>query len=187
MPSLVGSEMCIRDRRRVHGFPQNDDYETLVGRVLRHSGRGAETIETCLALLGDTQARPAADLKLAISTTFGAWAGKPNPENRAAQVLSLACRDRAYEPRIRAVYERYRAMPGEAVSRPLGNPSSIPQRHWVLFYLGRALGNLEDPRTVDTLLASLKPELNEARFGRPDPSEPNIHFLQLEYTPCTLR
>jgi HEAT repeat protein len=26
--------------------------------------------------------------------------------------------------------------------------------------------------------------LNEARHGRPDPSEPNIHFLQLEYTPC---
>ena len=33
-------------------------------------------------------------------------------------------------------------------------------------------------------MASLAPELNEARHGRPDPSEPNIHFLQLEYTPC---
>jgi HEAT repeat protein len=31
---------------------------------------------------------------------------------------------------------------------------------------------------------SLDHDLNEARHGRPDPSEPNIHFLQLEYTPC---
>jgi HEAT repeat protein len=37
---------------------------------------------------------------------------------------------------------------------------------------------------VNTLLASLSHDLNEARHGRPDPSEPNIHFLQLEYTPC---
>jgi HEAT repeat protein len=54
----------------------------------------------------------------------------------------------------------------------------------VLFYLGRALGNLRDPRAVTTLLASLDSSLNEARHGRPDPDEPTIHFLQLEYTPC---
>jgi HEAT repeat protein len=54
----------------------------------------------------------------------------------------------------------------------------------VLFFLGRTLGNLVCAASVDTLLASLRPELNEARHGHPDPSEPNIHFLQLEYTPC---
>jgi hypothetical protein len=99
-------------------------------------------------------------------------------------MLSAVCRDPGYEPRVRAAYERYRAMPEDPINRPLGNPSWIPQRHWVLFYLGRALGNLGDPRSVDTLAASLSAELNEARHGRPDPSEPNILFLQLEYTPC---
>lgn len=167
-------------------FPQNDDYETLVGRVLRRSGRAEAILETCLSLLGD-RSRPNApcdELREAVSTTFAAWAGKPAPDNRAAQILSLVCRDRRYEPRIRAAYERYRAMPEDPIRRPLGNPDWIPQRHWVLFFLGRSLGNLGVADSVDTLLASLKPELNEARHGRPDPAEPNIHFLQLEYTPC---
>ena len=141
-------------------------------------------IETCLALLGDPQAKAADDLKKAVSTSFGAWAGTPAPDNRAAQILSLLGRDAKYEPRIRAAYELYRAKPEDPINRPLGNPSWIPQRHWVLFFLGRTLGNLGAGASVDTLLASLKPELNEARHGRPDPSEPNVHFLQLEYTPC---
>jgi hypothetical protein len=89
-----------------------------------------------------------------------------------------------YEPQVRAAYQRFRALPEDAISRPLGNPSWIPQRHWVLFYLGRTLGNLGDPNSLDTLCESLDPTLHEARHGRPDPSEPNIHFLQLEYTPC---
>ncbi|MCR4412829.1 MAG: HEAT repeat domain-containing protein, partial [Thermoguttaceae bacterium] len=59
-----------------------------------------------------------------------------------------------------------------------------PQRHWVLFYLGRSLGNLGSRDSIGSLMASLGPELNEARHGRPDPSEPNVHFLHLEYTPC---
>ena len=123
-------------------------------------------------------------MKEAVSTTFACWAGTPAPDNRAAQILSFLCHDARYEPRIRAVYEAYRARPEDPINRPLGNPSWIPQRHWVLFFLGRTLGNLGDPASVDTLLASLAPELNEARHGRPDPAEPNIHFLQLEYTPC---
>jgi HEAT repeat protein len=184
-PHLIRSVPTDPDRAL---FPQNDDYETLVGRVLRRSGRGDALVETCLALLGDrlapSQRRGEEDLNQAVSTTFACWAGKPAPDNRAAQILSSVCRDRRYESRIRAAYERYRAMPGDPISRPLGNPDWIPQRHWVLFFLGRTLGNLGAADSVETLLASLKAELNEARHGRPDPSEPNIHFLQLEYTPC---
>jgi HEAT repeat protein len=180
-PALIDSVPTDPDRALL---PENDDYETLVGRVIRRSARGEELVETCLALLGDREARPVEDLKGAVSKTYGAWAGKPAPDNRAAQILSLVCRDAKYEPRVRAVYEAYRAKPEDPVKRPLGNPSWIPQRHWVLFYLGRALGNLGSEASVDALLASLTPELNEARHGRPDPAEPNIHFLQLEYTPC---
>jgi len=188
-PHLIRSVPTDPDRAL---FPQNDDYETLVGRVLRRGGRAEAIIETCLNLLGDpaSPSQPAGkpsppdELREAVSATFAAWAGKPAPNNRAAQILSLVCRDRRYEPRVRAAYERYRAMPEDPIQRPLGNPDWIPQRHWVLFYLGRALGNLGAADSVDTLLASLAPELNEARHGRPDPAEPNIHFLQLEYTPC---
>ena len=154
VPHLVRSVPTDPDRAL---FPANDDYETLTGRVISRSGRGDELIETCLALLGDPQAKAADDLKLAVSTTFAAWAGTPAPDNRAAQILSLLCRNASYEPRIRAAYERYRAMPEDPINRPLGNPTWIPQRHWVLFFLGRALGNLRDPRSVDTLLASLRP------------------------------
>jgi HEAT repeat protein len=181
VPHLIRSVPTDPDRAL---FLQSDTYETLVGRVILRSGRGEEMIETCLALLGEPQARAADDLQQAISTTFAAWAGKPAPDNRAAQMLSLVCRDPRYEPQVRAAYERYREKPEDPIKRPLGNPSWIPQRHWVLFFLGRTLGNLGDARSVDALVASLSPELNEARHGRPDPSEPNIHFLQLEYTPC---
>ncbi len=182
VPHIIRSVPTDPDRAL---FPESDTYEILAGRVTLRSGRGDDTIAACLALLGDPACTNApADLTKAISSTHKAWAGKPAPDNRAAQVLSFVCRDRRYEPQVRAAYERYKARPEDAVKRPMGNPSWIPQRHWVLFFLGRTLGNLGDPRSVDSLAASLRPELNEARHGRPDPSEPNIHFLQLEYTPC---
>jgi HEAT repeat protein len=181
VPGLIRSLPTDPDRAL---FPQNDDYETLVGRIIRRSGRGAEVTETCLAILGDPQARVSEAIKTALSTTHAAWAGQPGPENRSAQVLSLVCRENACEPRLRAAFERFRALPEEPVHRELGNPTWTPVRHWVLFYLGRALGNLADPRSFDALAAALADDLNEARHGRPDPSQPEIHFLQLEYTPA---
>lgn len=181
VPHLLRSVPTDPDRAL---FPNNDDYETLVGRLIRHSGRGQETIESCLALLGDPGAAASDDLEQALATTHPAWAGKPAADNRAAQILSMVCRDPTYEPRIREAYGRYRSRPEDPIARPLGNPDWIPQRHWILFYLGRTLGNLRDPGSVDILLESLHPDLNESRHGRPDPSEPNIHFLHLEYTPC---
>jgi len=169
-------------------YLETDTYELLVGRVIRRSGRGEELIATCLAVLGDPDATASEELQLALGAAFNAWAGKPNAENRAAQLLSAVCRDGRYEPAVRAAYERYRAKPEETFQRDLNNPQvfqvELPQRHWVLLFLGRTLGNLGDPSSMETLLASLAPELNEARHGRPDPAEPNIHLLQMEATPC---
>ena len=181
VPQLIRSIPTDPDRGL---FLDNDNYERLVGRLIRRSGRGQAVIDTCLALLGDPRAIAQGDLKTAISTTHPAWAGHPGPENRAAQVLSLVCREPATEPQVRAAFERFRAMPEETVQRPLGNPTWTPVRHWVLFYLGRTLGNLSDAASVETLTSVLGDELNEARHGRPDPSQPEIHFLHLEYTPC---
>jgi HEAT repeat protein len=181
VPALIRSVPTDPDRAL---FPFNDDYETLVGRIIRRNRRGAEVIETCLAILGDPKAKVSAEIQAAMATTRAAWAGKPGPENRAAQILSLVCRDRVYEPRVRAAFERFVAMPEEPIKRELGNPTWTPVRHWTLFYLARTLGNLSDPQSVEALLAVLDDKLNEARHGRPDPSSPEIHFLQHEYTPC---
>lgn len=181
VPQLIRSVPTDPDRGL---FLQNDDYEMLVGRLIRRSARSREVVESCLVLLGDPSAKPAEDIKVALSTTHPAWGGHPGPENRAAQILSLACRDQADEPRVRAAFARFRAMPEEPVSRTLGNPTWTPIRHWTLFYLARALGNLGDRGSVDTLASVLSDDLNEARHGRPDPSQPEIHLLHLDYTPC---
>lgn len=181
VPQLIRSVPTDPDRGL---FLQNDDYEMLVGRLIRRSGRGNEVIESCLALLGDSLAKPTEDLKVALSTTHPAWGGHPGPENRAAQILSLTCRDTAAEPRVRAAFARFRALPEEPISRTLGNPTWTPVRHWTLFYLARALGNLHDRASVETLAAVLTDDQNEARHGRPDPSAPEIHLLHLDYTPC---
>ncbi len=184
VPHIIRSVPTDPDRAL---YLDTDTYELLAGRVIRRSGRGDELIETCLAMLGDPQATASEELQEALSAAFNSWAGQPAPDNRAAQLLASTCRESSYAPAIRAAFERYRAKPEELPDRALNTPVfhvEMPQRHWVLLFLGRALGNLRDPSSFDMLLASLAPELNEARHGRPDPAEPNIHLLQLEPTPC---
>jgi HEAT repeat protein len=165
-------------------FPASDDYEEVVGRLLRRGGREQAWVDACLALLGDPTAPADPVLRDALSHAHTAWAGTPGPAVRAAQVLSALCRDPASAPRVRAAYQRVLGQPEEPVNRPLGNPSSIPSRHWTLFYLARTLGNLRDAGAVPLLTSVLTDERNEARHGRPNPAEPNIHFLHLDYTPC---
>ncbi len=181
IPQMIRSVPTDPDRAL---FPQNDEYEVQVGRLIRRSGLEDEVVETCLSLLGDPGARPVPALAAAVSVTHPAWAGHPGPENRAAQILSLACSDADFEPRVRAAFERYLARPEEPVQRALGNPTWTPVRHWVLFYLARSLGNLARESSLDALRTALRDELHEARHGRPDPASPEIHFLHLEYTPC---
>ncbi|MCC6231658.1 MAG: HEAT repeat domain-containing protein, partial [Verrucomicrobiales bacterium] len=181
VPQLIRSVPTDPDRAL---FLANDAYETMVGRLIRRSGRGPDVWETCLALLGDPEAVASPDIRTAITHTHPAWAGHPGPENRAAQILSLAALDPALEPRVRAAFTRFVQRPEEPILRTLGNPSWTPVRHWTLFYLARALGNLGQAASVDTLVGVLRDDLNEARHGRPDPSTPEIHFLHLDYTPC---
>lgn len=181
VPALIRSVPTDPDRGL---FLANDEYETLVGRLIRRSGRGSEVVEACLALLDEPGAVATPELRAALATTHPAWGGHPGPENRSAQILSLVCRDSAMAARVRAAFVRFRERPEEPVRRELGNPSWTPVRHWTLFYLARALGNLRDSAAVPILAAALADSLNEARHGRPDPAEPTIHLLQLDYTPC---
>jgi HEAT repeat protein len=184
VPDLIRSVPTDPDRALL---PGNDDYETLVGRVIRRSGQETTVSETCLALLGDPQATPQPDIVKAISTTHASWAGTPDPQNRAAQILSLVCRDRAFEPRIRQTLDRFAMLPVD-IPRVFdtGIPvvTKLPARHWVSFFLARTLGNLADTRSVDTLNGLLGKSAPEAAAGRPDPLGPGVLFLHNDLTPC---
>jgi HEAT repeat protein len=184
LPDLLRSLPTDPDRALL---PGNDDYEMLVGRVIRRGGREAAVVETCLATLGDAGAKKEARIEKAIASTHEAWGGKPDPENRAAQVLSLVCRDRSYEPRVREALERYRNQPVD-IPRVFdtGIPvvTKLPTRHWVSFFLARALGNLGDARSVEALVKALEDSAPEAAGGRPDPLGPGVLFLHNDLTPC---
>lgn len=184
VPHLIRSLPTDVDRAL---FLENDDCETLIGRVIRRSGREAAVVETCLATLGDQKATPDPDIAAALAATHQAWGGKPDPENRAAQVLSLVCRDREYEPRVRAALERYQARTDD-VARVFdtGIPvvTKLPVKHWVCFFLARTLGQLGDPGSVDDLIATLARSPAEAASGRPDPLGPGVLFLHNDLTPC---
>ena len=184
VPHIIRSVPTDFDRAL---FPCNDDCETLFGRVIRRSGAGMAVVETCLSILGDAHATRMKDIEDAIGMTIGAWGGKPDPEIRAAQILSLVCRDRKYEPRVRAVFDAYRAKPND-IPRvfDIGIPvvQKLPTKNWVCFFTARLLGNLGDPQSVDTLMAALDCELSEAAHGSPDPLGPGVMFLHNDLTPC---
>ncbi|MCF7973927.1 MAG: HEAT repeat domain-containing protein [Phycisphaerae bacterium] len=168
-------------------FLNNDDFETLVGRVIRRHGKEASVVETCLAMLGDAQAKPTQEIQEALSTINRCWGGHPSPENRAAQVLSLVCRDRAYEPRVRAVLERYRRRPVDiprVFDTGIPEVLTLPAKHWVCFFAARTLGNLNDPRSTEALTAILEHEPAEGAYGYPDPLGPGVLFLHNDLTPC---
>ena len=122
-----------------------------------------------------------------LSTTIRCWGGHPDAENRAAQILSLVCRDRTFEPRVRAAFERYRRKPTE-IPRVFdtGIPVvlELPAKHWVCFFLARTLGCLDDPSSVPALVRALAEMLPEAATGRPDPLGPGVLFLHNDLTPC---
>jgi len=184
VPKLIESLPTDFDRALL---PENDDYETLSGRLIRRAGAEPKVVETCLAILGDSKAACAPEIEAALRNVHQAWAGTPTPEIRAAQIISLVCRDAKYEPRIRAAYERYREKPA-AIKRVFatGIPvvDALPERHWVCFYLARLLGYLAQPASVDTLIASLEKFPTEFADGSPDPLGPGVLFLHNDLTPC---
>jgi HEAT repeat protein len=167
-------------------FPENDDCETLIGRVIRRQGAEARVSETCLSVLGDAQAARDPDVAAALGRVHGAWGGTPDLTNRAAQVLSLVCRDRAYVPRVQTAYTLFMAVSNDiprVFDKGIPVVLRLPVRHWACFFLGRTLGSIGDPRATDTLLAALASP-NEFADGSPDPLGPGILFLHNDLTPC---
>jgi HEAT repeat protein len=183
IPNLLRSVPTDTDRAL---FAYNDDCEALTGRVIRRCGSEAAVVETCLAVLGDQQAARTKEVEQALGT-HGAWGGRPDPENRAAQILSLVCRDTKYEPRIRAAFERYRERKNDiprVFSTGIPVVQKLPVKHWVCFFLARAMGNLARPESTDSLIAALEKFPPEATEGSPDPTGPGVLFLHNDLTPC---
>jgi HEAT repeat protein len=184
IPKLIESVPTDFDRAL---FLACDDYETIIGRVIRRNDPAATVVATCLATLGVTNAAPDKAIAAALARTHGAWGGKPGPEIRAAQILSLVCRDKACAPRLREVFTRYQAQTN-SIARVFdhGIPvvQTLPLRNWVCFFVARTLGHLGDAASADFLLAALEQSPPEAASGVPDPLGPGVLFLHNELTPC---
>jgi hypothetical protein len=161
-----------------------DAVERTTGRVLARSGRADEIIETCLAVLGDPDAKAAEDLRPAVAASPDAWAGNPSGEPRAAQVLAAVCLDGRYGPRILAALKRYAEKPPAAIDGRLGNPGRIPTAHWVSFYLARALGRLRFAGAVEVLAEAVGRGPAEAALGRPDAPGVPLLYIHKTMTPC---
>ncbi len=167
----------------------NDDYERLAGRLIRLSGHEADVVNACLSILGDhespTDSARSEEIKQALGKVHEAWAGRPNIDIRAAQILSLVCRDVSYEPQIRAALERYIATTTQLprVFNSAAQHTPLPTRNWTCFYLARSLGNLKQEASVDLLVSALKGP-SEGAAGVPDPTGPGVLFLHNELTPC---
>ncbi|NQU22537.1 MAG: PD40 domain-containing protein [Candidatus Nealsonbacteria bacterium] len=169
-------------------FHDIDPAELPDGRIVFTSTRARAIVPHLIRSVPvDPEASPVAELTAAISATHRCWGGHPGPENRAAQILSMVCRDGKYEPRIRAALLRYRAKKTD-IPRVFdtGIPVvlKLPLKHWVCFFLARTLGNLADPQSTDTLIAALEQEPPEAATGRPDPLGSGVLFLHNDLTPC---
>ncbi len=164
-----------------------DDYEALVGRIIRRSGAERVVVETCLALLGDRSAKSSPPIQQAVAKTIRCWAGAPTDSIRAAQILSIVAHSPEYEPRIRAAFIRF-SKKREEINRVFqtGIPivDRLPEKNWICFYLARSLGMLGQARSLPALLQSLQSGATEASFGRPDPLGVGILFLHNGLTPC---
>ena len=148
---------------------ENDGYETLTSRVVQRSGRASAVIETCLAVLGDPDAKPDEGLKAAVTASPPARSTKPLcPESRAAHIASVVCLDRRFAARLRAAFNRYRAT----------KPSR--KRSWTCFFLARTLGKARDRGSVGALLAAVEKDPTEVSQGLETP--PNV-FIYKAMTP----
>jgi len=136
-----------------------DAYESLTARVLARSGRAAELVETCLAVLGDPSARGSQDLVAAVGASPHAERHiRPHtPRARAAQILSVVAADPAVAARIRA-----------RVAEELAKPAA-EERSWVAFMLLRTLGRLRDAGSAEFVRGVLADGPTEVSLGTNPP------------------
>lgn len=167
-----------------------DSYETLVGRVAQRSGMTRELLQSCLAVLGDDDARHVTTLREELTAyptpslaerretpleelfrmPRGGLTFLPyTPPMRAAQMISVLMLDARLAPRVAGVFTRYRKQTVAAADY-----RAVRDRAWVCFYLARALGQVRDPDAAAALLACLHEDPPEAASGRTVPPHPML-------------
>ena len=184
IPKLIQSVPTDFDRAL---FLASDDYENLTGRLIVRNDPDGLVRETCLATLGDPQAKPVPAIAEAIARTSRAWGGNPTATIRAAQILSLLPLERQHEPRLQAAFRRCQEKPTTVerlYSKGIPEVAELPEKQWTCFFLARALGNLGAKESAETLIAALGETGTEATGGRPDPLGYGAHFIHNEPTPC---
>ncbi|MFW6162475.1 MAG: HEAT repeat domain-containing protein [Planctomycetota bacterium] len=148
---------------------ENDAYETLVARVAQRAGLTDPVLETCLAVLGDKEAKADKELQTGVVPSPPASSCKPlAPAPRAAQIASVVALDARHAARLRAALGRFRAT------------KASRQRSWTCFFLARALGKVRAPGSADALIACLEDDPPEATLGLEAP--PNV-FVYKAMTP----
>ncbi|MBI3921990.1 MAG: HEAT repeat domain-containing protein [Armatimonadetes bacterium] len=168
VPHLLRSIPIDTDRALLF---ENDSYEMLVRRVVNRSGAANKVLQACLKVLGDEQAGGDGEPAVVEAVTASPPAESVGPlgrDSRAAQIASIVCMDPQQSPRLCAAFDRYRAQP----------PSR--ERSWTCFYLARALGNLGDKSSINSLIAALQSDPTEASYGYESP--PNV-FIYKAMTP----
>jgi len=164
---IIASLPADKDRALLYEL---DSYEQLSARVINRSGRLNDVIESCLSVLGDTNATAVASLAEAVSHPPHAEGHirKHSAQARAAQVLSVVCTEKSYVPRIRMLLKRYHAE----------KPSET--RSWCCFMLIRTLGRLDDQKSIPLLIAMLESDPTETALGL---NPPPAHLIYKGWRP----
>jgi HEAT repeat protein len=164
---IIESLPADKDRALLYEL---DSYEQLSARVINRSGRLNDVIESCLSVLGDTNATAVASLVKAVSHPPHAerHIRKHTAQARAAQVLSIVCKGKSYVPRIRTLLMHYHG----------AEPSET--RSWCCFMLIRTLGRLDDQASIPLLIAMLENDPTETALGL---NPPPAHLIYKGWRP----
>jgi HEAT repeat protein len=146
-------------------FFENDTYEILTARVVHRSGLAAEILDAAFdALENGSEAESSGPWHDAVTASPPAVTVLPfDAPMRAAQLISILAQSSEDAPRIRAAFERYGQLPPDR------------SRNWILFYLARSLGKLQDGGSFDLLVSALVNDPAEGSFGRVDP--PHVYLF----------
>ncbi len=160
VPAFVRSIPIDKDRGLIYEL---DGYETLTARMIIRSGRARAVTDTCLSVLGDTTTAPDPELVEPVSKSPHAQGHIRihSPQARAAQVLSIVCRDPARAAQVAERLEHYTAQ------------EESETRSWVCFFLLRTLGHLGEESTIPLVRRVLVESPKEAELGL---NTPPVHW-----------
>ena len=150
-----------------------DSYEKITERIIERSGKMNEVVEACLSILGDTKAQindRALLSAVSRSPPLEKHIRAHSAQARAAQVISVICKDTNYADRIREQLLKYRAQ----------EPSET--RSWCCFMLTHTLGRLGDKASKQLFVDMLEKDPTETDLGQ-NPAPAPAHNVYKGWRP----